>query len=99
MEAKTGEAIDGRGTRKSKRESITVETERKISARLHGKERAERGRVVSATDHVVLLLAPPLQGWKSSGGDVEPGQRGGRSRREQTQSEFLAAPGDNDSFR
>lgn len=25
---------------------------------------------------------------------MEPGQRGGRRRREQTQSEFLAAPGD-----
>lgn len=81
------------------RENGTVETERKISALPHRKERGERGRAVSAIDHVVLPLAPPLQGWKSSGGDAEPGQRAGRRRREQTQSEFLAVSGDDDSFR
>lgn len=99
MEAKMGEAVDGRGNRKFSGENVTVETEKTISALLHSKERGERGRAGSATDRVVLLLTPPLQGWKSSGGAVEPGRRGGRRRREQTQSEFLAAPGDNDSFR
>lgn len=75
MEAKTGEAVDGRGAQKFSRENVPVEPERKISALLHSKGRGERGRAVCATDHVV----PPGVGSSSAGLEVLWGRRGVRA--------------------
>lgn len=97
----------GREAQKFSRGNRTVWMERKITALPHSKEKDERG---SGKDGAFLLgpqctVARTLQDWESSAGlGILWGRHGAQTegrkvqKRTNAKSEFLAAPGDDDSF-
>lgn len=99
VEGKTGEAMDGGGALKVSR---IAWTERQTSALPPNKEKSEKKPWRARFSHRPRCTA--VAGSSSAGLEILWGRCGARAegrkaqKRINTKSEFLAAPGDNDSF-